>query len=57
MSLIIAAGIPRVVIAWREPDIFVTCEGIALLTAAGIEVVELPEFARAAQEANAHLDR
>ena len=55
VSLIIAAGIPRVVIAWREPDIFVTCEGIALLTAAGVEVVELPEFAVAAQEANAHL--
>ncbi|MFC7530556.1 deaminase [Actinoplanes sp. GCM10030250] len=55
VSLIIAAGIPRVVIAWREPDIFVTCEGIALLTAAGAEVVELPEFAEAAQSANAHL--
>lgn len=55
VSLIIAAAIPRVVIAWREPDIFVTCEGIALLTAAGIEVVELPEFAEAAQEANSHL--
>ncbi|MBG0567856.1 deaminase [Actinoplanes aureus] len=55
VSLIIAAGIPRVVIAWREPDIFVTCEGIALLTAAGVEVVELPEFAGPAMEANAHL--
>ena len=55
VNLIIAAGIPRVVIAWREPDIFVTCEGIALLTAAGVEVVELPEFAAAAQEANRHL--
>ena len=55
VSLIIAAGIPRVVLAWREPDIFVTCEGIALLTAAGIEVVELPSFAALAQEANAHL--
>ncbi|MBO3742544.1 deaminase [Actinoplanes flavus] len=54
-SLIIAAGIPRVVIAWREPDLFVTCEGVALLIAAGIEVVELPEFAAAARAANAHL--
>jgi diaminohydroxyphosphoribosylaminopyrimidine deaminase/5-amino-6-(5-phosphoribosylamino)uracil reductase len=54
-GLIIAAGIPRVVIAWREPDIFVTCEGIALLTAAGVEVVELPEFAPLARAANAHL--
>src|SRR4051812_25081558 len=25
-ALILAAGIPRVVIAWREPDTFVTCE-------------------------------
>jgi diaminohydroxyphosphoribosylaminopyrimidine deaminase/5-amino-6-(5-phosphoribosylamino)uracil reductase len=54
-GLIIAAGIPRVVIAWREPDLFVACEGVALLTAAGVEVVELPEFAAAARGANAHL--
>lgn len=54
--LIIAAGIPRVVVAWREPDLFVTgCEGLGLLTAAGIEVVELPELAAAAREVNAHL--
>ncbi|WP_433304013.1 deaminase [Actinoplanes sp. CA-030573] len=55
-SLIIAAGIPRVVIAWREPDLFVTCEGVALLTAAGIEVVELPQYAAQAKVANAHLN-
>ncbi|BBH65915.1 hypothetical protein ACTI_26000 [Actinoplanes sp. OR16] len=54
-SLIIAAGIPRVVIAWREPDIFVHCEGVALLRAAGIEVVELPEFSLPAQAPNLHL--
>ncbi|MCO8275940.1 deaminase [Actinoplanes sp. TRM 88003] len=54
-SLIIAAGIPRVVLAWREPDLFVTCEGVALLTAAGVEVVELPAFAERARAANAHL--
>lgn len=54
-SLIIAAGISQVVIAWREPDIFVTCEGVARLTAAGIQVIELPEFAALAQAANAHL--
>lgn len=53
--LIVAAGIPRVVIAWREPDIFVTCEGVALLTAAGVEVVELPAFAVQARAVNAHL--
>lgn len=54
-SLIIAAGIPRVVIAWREPDLFVTCEGVALLIAAGIEVVEMPAFAAAARAVNGHL--
>jgi diaminohydroxyphosphoribosylaminopyrimidine deaminase / 5-amino-6-(5-phosphoribosylamino)uracil reductase len=54
-ALILAAGIPRVVIAWREPDIFVTCEGVALLIAAGVEVVELPAFAAAARAVNAHL--
>jgi diaminohydroxyphosphoribosylaminopyrimidine deaminase/5-amino-6-(5-phosphoribosylamino)uracil reductase len=54
-SLILAARIPRVVIAWREPDIFVTCEGVALLTAAGVEVVELTEFAAQARAVNAHL--
>jgi diaminohydroxyphosphoribosylaminopyrimidine deaminase/5-amino-6-(5-phosphoribosylamino)uracil reductase len=54
-ALILAARIPRVVIAWREPDVFVTCEGVALLTAAGVEVVELSAFAAAARAVNAHL--
>ncbi|MGK4582799.1 deaminase [Kitasatospora sp. HPMI-4] len=55
-QLIIAAGIPRVVIAWREPDLFVTaCQGTALLTAAGVAVEELPELAGAARAVNAHL--
>jgi diaminohydroxyphosphoribosylaminopyrimidine deaminase/5-amino-6-(5-phosphoribosylamino)uracil reductase len=54
-GLILAAGIPRVVIAWREPDIFVTCEGVALLIAAGVEVVELAAFAAQARAVNAHL--
>jgi diaminohydroxyphosphoribosylaminopyrimidine deaminase/5-amino-6-(5-phosphoribosylamino)uracil reductase len=55
-ELILAAGVARVVIAWREPDLFVTgCQGVDLLTAAGIEVVELPELAGAAREVNRHL--
>jgi diaminohydroxyphosphoribosylaminopyrimidine deaminase/5-amino-6-(5-phosphoribosylamino)uracil reductase len=54
-SLIIAAKIPRVVIAWREPDFFVNCEGVAVLTGAGIDVIELPELASLARRANAHL--
>lgn len=54
--LLIAAGVPRVVVAWREPDLFVTdCQGTALLEAAGIEVVELAELAEEAREVNAHL--
>jgi diaminohydroxyphosphoribosylaminopyrimidine deaminase/5-amino-6-(5-phosphoribosylamino)uracil reductase len=55
--LILDAGIPRVVIAWREPDLFVSdCEGVELLVAGGVEVVELPGLAEAAREPNRHLD-
>ncbi|GIM94890.1 deaminase [Paractinoplanes toevensis] len=54
-ALILAARIPRVVIAWREPDVFVTCEGVALLIAGGVEILEVPEFAAAARAVNAHL--
>ncbi|MFC7795717.1 deaminase [Streptomyces cinereoruber] len=53
---ILEAGIPRVVIAWREPSLFVSdCVGVELLVAAGVTVVELPEFADAAQRPNRHL--
>lgn len=55
-QLILAAGIPRVVMAWREPSLFVAdCQGYELLTTAGVEVVELPEFAEEAKSVNAHL--
>jgi diaminohydroxyphosphoribosylaminopyrimidine deaminase / 5-amino-6-(5-phosphoribosylamino)uracil reductase len=55
-QLILAAGIPRVVIAWREPALFVADpRGVELLRAAGVAVVELPELAEAAREANRHL--
>jgi diaminohydroxyphosphoribosylaminopyrimidine deaminase/5-amino-6-(5-phosphoribosylamino)uracil reductase len=54
-ELILTAGIPRVVLAWREPSIFVDCEGVELLTAANVEVVELPDLAEAAKEINSHL--
>lgn len=54
--LILDASIPRVVVAWREPDLFVTgCQGVELLARAGVEVVEMPELADAARAANAHL--
>ena len=54
-QLILAAGIPRVVLAWREPNIFVDCEGAQLLRAAGCEVIEIPDLAPAVREVNAHL--
>ena len=54
-QLIIAAGIRRVVIAWREPAVFVDCHGVEELTTAGVTVVELPELADAARAPNAHL--
>jgi pyrimidine deaminase RibD-like protein len=55
-QLILDAGIPRVVMAWREPRLFVS-GGVAtdLMTEAGVEVVEIPELADAARAANAHL--
>ena len=55
-QLIIESGIRRVVFAWREPSLLVEdCQGMELLREAGIEVVELPEFAPLVQAANAHL--
>lgn len=55
-ELIIEAGIGRVVLAWREPALFVAdARGAALLEAAGVAVVELPELAVAARAMNAHL--
>jgi pyrimidine deaminase RibD-like protein len=55
-ELIIAAGLARVVLAWREPALFVAdCQGAELLTAAGLSVTELPELAAAAAEPNRHL--
>jgi diaminohydroxyphosphoribosylaminopyrimidine deaminase / 5-amino-6-(5-phosphoribosylamino)uracil reductase len=54
--LIIASGIRRVVIAWREPSLFVAdCQGVELLEQAGIEVRELPGFAARAAAPNRHL--
>lgn len=54
--LVLDAGIRRVVLAWREPDLFVPqARGADLLAAAGITVVELPELAAAALAPNAHL--
>jgi diaminohydroxyphosphoribosylaminopyrimidine deaminase / 5-amino-6-(5-phosphoribosylamino)uracil reductase len=55
-QLIIAAGVARVVIAWREPALFVAdARGYELLCGAGIAVDELPEFAAEAIAPNQHL--
>lgn len=55
-ELILDAGIRRVVTAWREPDTFVPgANGAEVLEATGVTVVELSEFAAAAQAPNRHL--
>ncbi|WP_420813703.1 deaminase [Planosporangium thailandense] len=54
-TLIRAAGIPRVVYAWREPALFVNGRGVEELGTAGVEVVQLPELAGEARAMNAHL--
>jgi pyrimidine deaminase RibD-like protein len=55
-ELIVQAGIGRVVIAWREPGLFVPdCQGVELLTDAGVDVVELGDLAERARAVNAHL--
>jgi len=55
-DLILAAGIRRVVIAWREPALFVAdCQGVELLLRAGVTVSEIPELGAQAMSMNAHL--
>jgi pyrimidine deaminase RibD-like protein len=57
---IVAAGIPRVVFAWREPPLFTDGEtppnsAGEQLRAAGLDVLEVPELADRAKAVNAHL--
>lgn len=55
-QLTLAAGIPRVVLAWREPSLFVAdCQGVELLQAAGVEVLELEDLADEARAVNTNL--
>src|SRR5262249_23660324 len=49
-ELILAAGIPRVVFALREPGTFVVGEGAERLTGGGAEVVEIVELAGGVRE-------
>ena len=52
---IVAAGIPRVVFAWREPRLFTDGEGAEQLRAVGVAVTEVPGLADRARAVNAHL--
>ena len=52
---ILAAGLPRVVFAWREPPVFTAGDGADQLCAAGVDVLELPDLADRARAVNAHL--
>ncbi|MGC9668150.1 deaminase [Planosporangium sp. 12N6] len=54
-ALIRAAGIPRVVYAWREPVLFVDGHGAEELAGAGVEVVQVADLAAEARAVNAHL--
>lgn len=54
--LLLRARVRRVVIAWREPDLFVTdCAGVEVLGEAGVETSELPEHSADARASNKHL--
>jgi 5-amino-6-(5-phosphoribosylamino)uracil reductase len=52
---IVAAGLPRVVFAWREPRLFTAGAGAEQLRAAGVTVTEVPGLADRAAAVNAHL--
>jgi diaminohydroxyphosphoribosylaminopyrimidine deaminase/5-amino-6-(5-phosphoribosylamino)uracil reductase len=54
-ALITAAGITRVVLAWREPPVFVPGGGAAWLSGHGVAVTEIPELGAEARAVNAHL--
>ncbi len=54
-DLIVSSGIRRVVIAWREPPIFVPGGGAVRMRRAGVAVAVVPELAAAAKAINAHL--
>ena len=54
-ELIIAAGVPRVVIAWLEPPLFTAGGGAGVLRRAGVTVVDIPWLAALARSVNAHL--
>ncbi|WP_409496359.1 dihydrofolate reductase family protein [Amycolatopsis sp. cmx-11-12] len=54
-QLILDAGLPRVVFAWREPSVFVDCVGAETLEAAGRRVIEVTALAADVRRANTHI--
>ncbi|MGH8883924.1 MAG: deaminase [Egibacteraceae bacterium] len=54
-DLILAAGIRRVVFAWREPTVFVDCQGAEKLRAAGVTIIEIDDLVERVRKVNAHL--
>jgi pyrimidine deaminase RibD-like protein len=54
-QLVAEAGLRRVVIAWREPPLFVPGGGTAWLADRGVTVIDLPELADEARSVNRHL--
>ena len=54
-GLILDAGLRRVVYALREPSIFVECDGVERLRAAGVEVVALDDLGELVRRVNAHI--
>jgi diaminohydroxyphosphoribosylaminopyrimidine deaminase/5-amino-6-(5-phosphoribosylamino)uracil reductase len=54
-DLILGAGLRRVVLALREPLLFVDCHGVETLRAAGVEVVEIADLGPLVREINAHV--
>ncbi|MFC0546197.1 hypothetical protein [Kutzneria chonburiensis] len=56
-QLVLAAGLRRVVYAYREPTLFVAnCQGVEVLAEHGVTVVQLRTLAAAACLVNQHLD-
>ncbi|CAM5540337.1 deaminase [Streptomyces abikoensis] len=55
-QLVLRSGIRRVVIAWKEPDLFVEdCVGIETLRANKLAVLELADLGEQARAVNSHL--
>lgn len=54
-SLILAAGITRVVFALHEPAVFVEGRGGERLAEAGVQLVHIPELGAEVEQVNAHL--